>query len=106
MSSGLLHFCSPLLYFVGEVPHGFTGHGVVVELLAVGVFVLFPLGMLKDLLGGLEALRHLVLGLFCGFVVVVGEAPHRGVDRPHFALLLEGDWVLVHYQIYYKIKNV
>lgn len=76
----LLHLDPPLFDFVGQLPHGLAGHRVVVELLAVGVFVLFPLRVLKHLLGSFEALRHVVLRFFCGFVVVVGHPPHRCVD--------------------------
>ena len=50
-----------LLDFVGQLPARFASDGVVVKLLPFGATVLFPVGMLEKLLGGLEALRHLVL---------------------------------------------
>ena len=56
--------------------------------------------MFEGLLGSFETLGHLILALFCGLVVVEGEAAIRGgvpfdgaVDRPYLPLLLEGDRV-------------
>ena len=70
----LLQLQSVLLDLIWQLPLRFSGHSVVVKLFALGSAILFPVGMLKDLLGGFEALGHFVLRLFGGSVVIVGGA--------------------------------
>lgn len=63
--------------------------------------------MLQGFLSGLEALRHLILALLGGPVVVVRQTTsHLGLpsdgamNRPDLPLLLQRDWVPFHIKNY------
>lgn len=76
------------------MPVGFSSEGIVIELLAFRSPVLFPVRVIEILLCDLKALRHFILGLFGGAIVVVSDTIHRLVDRPHLPLLLKSNRVL------------
>ena len=94
LSSLLFQLQSVLLDLIWQLPLWFSGHSIVVKLFALGSAILFPVGMLKDLLGGFEALRHFILRLFGGSVVVIGGAVDGFMDGPYFSFLFEGDWMV------------
>jgi len=55
------------------MPARFSGECIVVKFLALCGPVLFPIWVFQVLLGYLEALRHLILGLFGRSIVVVSD---------------------------------
>ena len=98
-----LKFTFVLFDLAWKLPVGFSSESVVVKLFTLSSAVLFPIRMLSLLLSRFETLRHFILRLFGGSIVIICHSIYWLMNGPYFTFFLQSNWIFNHiFNFYYK----